>query len=105
MRQYLPGDHHIVMATLGAYATLFVLYKATRKSPAPVPLEVEAGHGHAAPAAPAGGASAVPSMFSESFGKWSEQPGNMDKYVKSLEQWEKDMSNPQLAAAYTKSLP
>ena len=103
VRQYLPENHHVVLATLGAYVGLFALYKLTRKAPAPVPLEVEAGHGRAALVG-AGSASSVPSLLSEGFGKWSAESGNMEKWVKSLDQWEKDIATPAGAAAYEKAI-
>lgn len=97
MRHYLPEDHHIVLATLGAYGAAFVLYKLTKSKPKPVAEEANV-------AVQADTKDDIPSMLSEKFDKWSKQPGNMAKWEKSLEKWEKQMEDPKYAAAYTKTL-
>jgi hypothetical protein len=97
VRKYLPEDHHIVLGTLGAYAGLFLLFKLTRGKPKKV-VEEEV---HAAPVS---AKDDIPSVLSEKFDKWSTQPGNMAKWEKSLEKWEKQLSDPKYAAAYEKSI-
>ena len=97
MRQYLPEDHHIVLGTLGAYVGFYFLYKLTKSKPKPV---AEEASGRPVKE----GKEDVPSVLSEKFDKWSQQPGNLAKWEKSIEKWEKQMEDPKYAAAYSKSI-
>jgi len=99
VRQYLPENHHIVLGVLGAYAGLYVLVKLAgsgskgkKKEAAPAP------HGAADK-----GLTEMPSILSEGFDKWSQQPGNMAKWEASLESWEKGMENPVYAGHWAKA--
>lgn len=96
MRKYLPGDHHIVLGTLGLYAVGFVLFKLTRGKPKPVVEEVVSTTKTAK--------DDIPSALSEKFDKWSQQPGNMAKWEKSLEKWQNDMNDAKYAASWEKAV-
>lgn len=84
-----------MLGTLGLYAVGFVLFKLTRGKPKPV-AEVPV-------ASSKGAKDDIPSVLSEKFDKWSQQPGNMAKWEKSLEKWEKDMNDAKYAASWEKA--
>ncbi|CCI39284.1 unnamed protein product [Albugo candida] len=75
VRAYLPEDHQIVLATLGIYATIFALFKLkpSKKKEEPI---------HAASASTS---TEIVSLFDEAFDKWSEIPGNLERWEKSLD--------------------
>mmetsp|Transcript_21202 Transcript_21202/g.46126 ORF Transcript_21202/g.46126 Transcript_21202/m.46126 type:complete len:115 (-) Transcript_21202:328-672(-) len=65
MRHYLPEDHHVVLANLGAFFGIYVLYKVTQIGKKPA---------EAAPAVAAAttdsGDGEVPSLLDERFEEW-----------------------------------
>ncbi|KAI9906459.1 hypothetical protein PsorP6_002957 [Peronosclerospora sorghi] len=69
VRKYLPKDYHIVKATLGAYATVFMFFKLKpfKKN---VRHQLISFHVH---------------PVDEEFDEWSKLPGNLEKWEKSLE--------------------
>ncbi|KAI9918804.1 hypothetical protein PsorP6_011692 [Peronosclerospora sorghi] len=77
VRKYLPKDYHIVMATLGAYATIFMFFKL---KPSKKKEEVVISSGTSSSAS-----TSIPSLFDEEFDEWSKLPGNLEKWEKSLE--------------------
>mmetsp|Transcript_224 Transcript_224/g.335 ORF Transcript_224/g.335 Transcript_224/m.335 type:complete len:125 (+) Transcript_224:127-501(+) len=81
LRKYLPEDHHIVLANLGAVVGIYAIYKMTQigKKPAPEP---------AAPAAaPSASDAEIPSLLDEGFEEFAKVPGNIEKWEKSVEEW------------------
>ena len=77
VRAVLPKDYQIVLATLGFYSTVILLFKlkpSKKAVEAPVV---------AAPAA--SGSSAVPSLLDDEWAEWSKLPGNYERWEKSLE--------------------
>ncbi|KAJ0399224.1 hypothetical protein P43SY_001890 [Pythium insidiosum] len=76
VRAVLPQDYQIVLATLGFYSTIILLFKL---KPSKKAVEAPA----AAPSAAA--SSSIPSLFDDEFAEWSKLPGNMDRWEKSLE--------------------
>ena len=93
VRQYLPEDHHVVLATLGAWAAFIGVVK------------LSSGGSAAAEAAPASSGSAgvaddeIPSIFSDKF-----EESMSEKWEASIPKWEKDMENAEYAARWEKSL-
>ncbi|CAI5724606.1 unnamed protein product [Peronospora destructor] len=79
VRHYLPKDYHIVLATLGAYATLIMLFKL---KPAKKKAEEIVTSSSATSTSTS---TSIPSLFDDEFDEWSKLPGNMDKWEKSLE--------------------
>ncbi|CAI5741567.1 unnamed protein product [Hyaloperonospora brassicae] len=79
VRHYLPKDYHIVLATLGAYATLIMLFKL---KPSSKKKEVEE---HVGASNVTSNSTSIPSLFDDEFDEWSKLPGNLDKWEKSLE--------------------
>ncbi|CAI5741565.1 unnamed protein product [Hyaloperonospora brassicae] len=89
VRHYLPKDYHIVLATLGAYATLIMLFKL---KPSSKKKEVEEHVGGTctdwlvvAASNVTSNSTSIPSLFDDEFDEWSKLPGNLDKWEKSLE--------------------
>ncbi|CAH0484500.1 hypothetical protein KXD40_007257 [Peronospora effusa] len=80
VRHYLPKDYHIVLATLGAYATIIMLFKLK-------PSKKKAEEIVATPSSSNSNSTltSIPSLFDDEFDEWSKLPGNMDKWEKSLE--------------------
>ncbi|TMW67110.1 hypothetical protein Poli38472_012226 [Pythium oligandrum] len=74
VRAVLPQDYQIVLATLGIYSSIILLFKLKPSKAAPA---VEA------PAATSA-SSAVPSLFDDEFDQWSKVPGNMQRWEESL---------------------
>ncbi|KAF1784950.1 HD/PDEase domain [Phytophthora cactorum] len=78
VRHYLPEDYHIVLATLGAYTTLIMLFKLkpSKKKEEEIvirtsalgllllTLELEL--------------TSIPSLFDDEFDEWSKLPGNLE---------------------------
>ncbi|KAI9917766.1 hypothetical protein PsorP6_012962 [Peronosclerospora sorghi] len=77
VRKYLPNDYHIVMATLGTYATIYMFYQL---NPSKKKEEVVISSGTISSAS-----TSIPSLFDEEFDEWSKLPGNLEKREKSLE--------------------
>lgn len=77
VRHYLPKDYHIVLATLGAYTTLIMLFKLkpSKKKEEEIVIPTSLGLASAS----------IPSLFDDEFDEWSKVPGNLDKWEKSLE--------------------
>ncbi len=93
VRQYLPEDHHVVLATLGAWAAFIGVMKLS-----------SGGAAEAAPASASSGSSAaaddeIPSIFSDKFDE-----SMSEKWEASIPKWEKDMENADYAARWEKSL-
>ncbi|TYZ64152.1 hypothetical protein PybrP1_004446 [[Pythium] brassicae (nom. inval.)] len=78
VRAVLPNDYQIVLATLGIYTTIGLLFKLKPSKKA-----VEAP----APAASASSSasSSIPSLFDDEFDAWSQLPGNLERWEKSLD--------------------
>ncbi len=79
VRKYLPEDHHIVLANIASWFAIYGLYKVTfggKETPV-----VEA------PATSPKYSGDVPSLFDEGFEEFIKQPGNEERYVKSIESW------------------
>lgn len=77
VRHYLPEDYQIVLATLGAYTTLFLLFKLKPSKKKEEEIVI--------PSSSSSASSTIPSLFDEEFEEWSKLPGNMAKWEKSLE--------------------
>ncbi|GMI43432.1 hypothetical protein TrCOL_g4279 [Triparma columacea] len=80
VRGVLPKDEHVVAGILGGYFALYLVFKGVsavggKKEAAPV----------VAAAAPASASSAIPSVEDENFGKWIEEPSNLEKIIASIE--------------------
>ncbi|DAZ92576.1 TPA: hypothetical protein N0F65_012806 [Lagenidium giganteum] len=75
VRAVLPQDYQIVLATLGFYSTIILLFKLK-----PSKKQVEA-----APAAASSSSSAIPSILDDEFDAWSQIPGNLERWEKSLD--------------------
>ncbi|CAH0480168.1 unnamed protein product [Peronospora belbahrii] len=82
VRHYLPKDYHIVLATLGAYTTLIMLFKLKPSKKKKEETETE---GVSASSLNNSMSTSIPSLFDDDFEEWSKVPGNMDKWEKSLE--------------------
>jgi len=83
VRQYLPEDHHIVLANFASWIVIYGLYKVTRPSksaeePEPVVASTTTSD------------TEVPSIADEGFEEWAKIPGNLEKWEKSLEDWAKN---------------
>uniref|UniRef100_A0AAV1V8E5 Uncharacterized protein n=1 Tax=Peronospora matthiolae TaxID=2874970 RepID=A0AAV1V8E5_9STRA len=79
VRHYLPKDYHIVLATLGAYTTLIMLFKlkpSSKKKEVEEPVVASSSTSVS---------TSIPSLFDDEFDEWSKLPGNLDKWEKSLE--------------------
>mmetsp|Transcript_13530 Transcript_13530/g.27630 ORF Transcript_13530/g.27630 Transcript_13530/m.27630 type:complete len:116 (-) Transcript_13530:97-444(-) len=79
VRGVLPKDEHVVAGILGGYFALYLVFKGVsavggKKDAAPAPVA-------AAPST----SSAIPSVEDENFGKWIEEPSNLEKLVASIE--------------------
>uniref|UniRef100_H3HCQ7 PDEase domain-containing protein n=2 Tax=Phytophthora ramorum TaxID=164328 RepID=H3HCQ7_PHYRM len=77
VRHYLPEDYHIVLATLGAYTTLIMLFKLKPSKKKEEEIVI--------PASSNSTSTSVPSLFDDEFDEWSKLPGNLAKWEKSLE--------------------
>ncbi|RLN57748.1 hypothetical protein BBP00_00007378 [Phytophthora kernoviae] len=77
VRAYLPEDYHIVLATLGAYTTLFLLFKLKPSKKQEEEIVI--------PSSSSPATTSMPSLFDEEFDEWSKLPGNMAKWEKNLE--------------------
>lgn len=74
----------MVIATLGMYAGLYVVYKAFRLvSPAAAPAKPVA-----APASSSADQT-IPSVTDDKFQAWAQIPGNTQKWEASLDAWAK----------------
>mmetsp|Transcript_17056 Transcript_17056/g.24928 ORF Transcript_17056/g.24928 Transcript_17056/m.24928 type:complete len:134 (-) Transcript_17056:138-539(-) len=80
VRKYLPNDEHMALGIMGFYGVAYGLFKLTSGGKKEEEAKVEA----AAPSTAAAG-DEIPSMADEKFDSWSEIPGNMEKWVASLE--------------------
>lgn len=67
----------IVLATLGIYTGIIMLFKL---KPSKKAVEVPA-----AAASSASASSAIPSLFDDEFDEWSKLPGNVERWEKSLD--------------------
>ncbi|KAL3665912.1 hypothetical protein V7S43_009332 [Phytophthora oleae] len=77
VRHYLPEDYHIVLATLGAYTTLIMLFKLKPSKKKEEEIVI--------PSSSSSTSTSIPSLFDDEFDEWSKLPGNLDKWEKSLE--------------------
>ncbi|CEG47218.1 conserved hypothetical protein [Plasmopara halstedii] len=77
VRHYLPKDYHIVLATLGAYTTLIMLFKLKPSKKKEEEIVI--------PSNLSSTSASIPSLFDDEFDEWSKLPGNLDKWEKSLE--------------------
>uniref|UniRef100_K3WMV8 Uncharacterized protein n=1 Tax=Globisporangium ultimum (strain ATCC 200006 / CBS 805.95 / DAOM BR144) TaxID=431595 RepID=K3WMV8_GLOUD len=77
VRAVLPQDYQIVLATLGIYSSIILLFKLKPSKKAPEAIA-------AAPAA-ASTSDAIPSLFDDEFDEWSKLPGNVERWEKSLD--------------------
>jgi hypothetical protein len=82
VRKVLPEDHHIVLATMGFWFSIYLVSKVGGSS---ADAAVEAAP--AAAAAPSSGEEVIPALFSDEFEAFSKVPGNMEKWEKSVEVW------------------
>ncbi|CAM9482139.1 unnamed protein product [Heterosigma akashiwo] len=77
VRKFLPKDEHVVLGISGFYLTLYGLSKIggggkKEEAPAAAPVSI-------------GTSTNIPSIADEKFSEWAEIPGNMEKWVDSLE--------------------
>ncbi|KAI9915426.1 hypothetical protein PsorP6_007836 [Peronosclerospora sorghi] len=107
VRKYLPKDYHIVMATLGAYASIFMFFKLKppkKKEEVVICMWLLGGRYDAvtlttlcfafvaslcmiyvASGTSSSASTSISSLFDEEFNEWSKLPGNLEKWEKSLE--------------------
>lgn len=83
---------------MGGYFSLYLLFKATRRAPAITDDDDE----DLKPQTQV--TDDIPSVFSDKFDKFSQVPGNVAKWEKSIETWEKAMEDPKYADTYSKSI-
>ena len=69
VRKYLPGNHHIAMAIIGGYFSLYLVSKlfSGKKKPAPPATKGSTSDG------------AIPSVDSPAFADWLAKDGNIEK--------------------------
>ena len=103
VRKYLPENHHIVLGVLGGYVGLYFTFKAVKALSGGKKKGLEPLDAHAATEESAV-KSSIPSVTSDKFEAWINQPGNQAKWEASIAQWEKDMEKPAAAAKWEKSL-
>ncbi|KAG2787284.1 hypothetical protein PC129_g7626 [Phytophthora cactorum] len=77
VRHYLPEDYHIVLATLGAYTTLIMLFKLKPSKKKEEEIVI--------PSSSSSSSTSIPSLFDDEFDEWSKLPGNLENWEKSLE--------------------
>lgn len=103
VRKYLPENHHIVLGVLGGYVGLYFTFKAVKalsggKKKGLEPLDTHTTNDDSTTIK-----SSIPSVTSDKFEAWINQPGNQAKWEASIVQWEKDMEKPAAAAKWEKS--
>ena len=86
VRQYLPKDEHMVAGFLGAYFGIFLLTRIGGSDKEPAAVKAVAATGTKE--------DMVPSMMSEKFEAWIEQPGNEAVYEKSCEDFDEWIAQP-----------